>query len=165
MNPLWAILVVNVIALFGMPFLTHRYAHKNNLKILKEKWICELRNAITELIEACAKLYHVNATFYSSIIGGNILPDDLLKILQKHRDDAYAHVTSSNAKIQLLFKDGDKSYEELEDSIKNLISSADRPTGEENMQYMDSEKRDSAQREFLVKANRLLHQCWNDITK
>ncbi len=165
MDPLWLILVVNVIALFAVPFLTYHFAHKNNLNILKERWICELRNAATELVEACEKLYSANDTLYSSISGSKIITEELRKELQKYRDEAQTHVTGANTKLRLLFKDGDESYLEMEKSIKNFLSSVDEFTKTGDMIHMKIERKNTAQQEYLLKINILLHQRWNEITK
>jgi hypothetical protein len=165
MNPLWAILAVNLLALFVVPFLTYHFAHKNNLKILKEKWISELRNAATELIEACEKLYSANDSLCSSTSGGNILPDNLRKDLDKRIAEAQAHVTSAKAKIKLLFKDGDDAYQELENSIQNVISSVNEPSTMGDILYIETKKKNIAQEEYLVKVNTLLGRYWDEISK
>lgn len=157
MNPLWGILVVNIVALFGVPFLTYRYAHKNNLKILKEKWITEVRNASAELVDACFRLYYANDSLYQSTSGLTVLPDAERRPLQKRRDDAYAEVAGAHAKMKLLFKDGDEDFKGVEPAILGLISKVDEPVTKGNLLYMDSSGRDQAQNEYLNRLVRRIH--------
>jgi hypothetical protein len=164
MNPLWGILVVNIVALFVVPFLAYRYAHKNNLKMLKEKWITEVRNASAALVEACSRLYSANDSLYQSTSGPTILPDAERKSLQNRRDDAYAEVTGAHAKMRLLFKDGDGDFRGLESTISGLISKVDEPVTTGNLRHMDPNARLQAQGEYLKKVNNLLHRHWNEIT-
>ncbi len=148
-----------------MPFLTYRYAHKNNLKILKEKWISELRNAATEFVEACEKLYSAHDSLCRNTSGGNTLPNDIHKDLLKRIDEAQAHVISADAKIKLLFKDGDDVYQELENSIHNVISSVNASSKMGDMLYIDVQKKNEAQKEYLAKVNALLGRYWDEISK
>ena len=151
MNPLWAILVVNLIALFAVPFLTYRYAHKNNLKILKEKWISELRSASTDFIEACERLYYANDVLYGSTSGANVIPDDIRKMLQQRREEAQALVTSADAKIRLLFKEDDKSYIDMKSSIDNLIESVDKPSKSGELLHIDVSKKTKLRKSISIK--------------
>ncbi len=165
MEPLWAILIVNLVALFIVPFFTYWYNHKNNLKILKEKWICELRDTAIEYFNASENLYYANDNFYRRTSTPVTVMPDVQDELQRRREEAQGLVTATSAKIKLLFKKNDSSYVELSKKIDDVLRFVDNPTTEGNLKYIDIDKKNIAQNDYLEQVNQLLHRCWDEISK
>lgn len=165
MNPLWAILAVNILALFLVPYLTYRYSHENNLKVLKEKWISSLREAAASVIEVSDNLYQANDVLYQSTGSGNVLDEELRKALQKRKHEAQASFAGVEARVRLLFKNGDVDFEGLKSLMDGLAKAVDKPTKVGDILHIDTERKNEAQTEFLNGVNDILHRHWNEISK
>ena len=164
-NPLWLILVVNALALFLVPFLTYQYAHRNNLRVLKEKWLSEFRAASASYVGACSKLYYANDTRYQKCSHPNTPSDAERTEYIKRCEEAQAEVTSARARIRLLFKEDDSDFSQLEPLIEKLKSSVDTPAQNGAQYHMKPKPWNDAQGEFLKAANKHLESQWSQITK
>lgn len=164
MNPTWAIVIVNTIAVFAVPFFTYRYAHKNNLKILKEKWLSNVRDATSNLVGSCNKLYYANSTRYERANNKDPLLASEMKLLLRRSEDAQAEVTAASVKLRLLFKEGSTVFNPIKDKISEIISSLDNPIHDEGLIRIDSAKWYRTQDEFLKSINILLQTEWESIS-
>ncbi|WP_026600336.1 hypothetical protein [Methylomonas sp. 11b] len=159
MNPL-AYLTISITAVFATYFLSHR----NNLKVLGEKRVTEIRNASCDLIEACQKLYYANDTRYNQLHippVGTVTNEVRLEIL-KQCEHYQAHVVSSASKLRLLFKSDDKDYNNLELLIVKLIEGCDLKDFNNGMNIQN---RNSAENELLDFLRDLLDRYWNEISE
>ena len=52
-NPLWFILIINLLSLLLILYFTH----KNNIKLLNEKWLSNVRDALANLVGSCEALF------------------------------------------------------------------------------------------------------------
>lgn len=165
LNPMWFVLAVNVIAAFLIPFLTYRYAHKNNLKTLAEKWISEFRTASASYVAACDELYYANDNRYQKLSPPNspIEADRVAYI--KRCEEAQSKVTGARAKIRLLFKEGDAAFNKIQPSMEELMKSSDEPVTSTSPWHMDTSRRNKAQHNFLEVCNVVLTEEWGKISK
>jgi hypothetical protein len=165
LNPMWFILGVNVIAAFLVPFLTYRYAHKNNLRTLQEKWISEFRGATSSYVEACSNLYYANDTRYQKLSSPNTPTDADRTALIKRCEEAQSKITAASAKIRLLFKNNDNDFKRLEPLLENLRQSVDKPVKSGDQFHMKPKPQDEAQEAYLKECHAILTTGWDKITK
>jgi len=160
-------LSVTVISVFSTYYLTHR----NNFKVLREKWITEVRNASCELMAGCEKLFDKNTNRYitenSRSRGQNISDSENQLYLNSLNScaDAKAQVNIPYYKTKLLFKNGDTTFNELDKKIKKLIESSETPKQHGNSSIMDRKTYELAQQDYNNTVNALLNKHWNEITK
>lgn len=164
-NPMWFILAVNVIAAFLVPFLTYRYAHKNNVKTLREKWLSELRAAVAAYIEATSNLFYANDIRYQKLSSTTQMSDMERSQYIRRSEEAQAKVSSAWTRIRLLFKDGDSEFQRLEPLLEDLRKSVDEPSRTVAGIGMDPGTWTSAQDAFLKESNLVLTSVWATITK
>lgn len=164
-NPMWLILAVNVIAAFLVPFLTYRYAHKNNIKILREKWISDFRGSSSTYVEACSNLYYANDTRYQKLSAPNTLSDAERTGYIKRCEEAQSKVTAARAKIRLLFKNGDSDFIRLEPLLEKLKESVDQPKKNGSQLHMEPSIWNSSQDALLTECNIILAAEWSKITE
>lgn len=60
-NPAW----ITLAASLYVPYLVARLAHKNNLRLMQERWLGSFRSEISELVANCEKRYHLAASLAS----------------------------------------------------------------------------------------------------
>src|SRR5687768_6655044 len=94
-NPVWLILAVNVVAAFLVPFLTYKYAHKNNLKTLRERWIAEFRASTAGYVEACSALYYANDSRYQKLSVSNVPSEADRSAHIKRSEEGQSKVTAA----------------------------------------------------------------------
>lgn len=164
-NPIWLILAVNVIAAFLVPFLTYRYAHKNNLKMLQEKWISELRGATSYYVEACSNLYYANDVRYQKLSHTNTPTDADRTVYIKRCEEAQSKVTAALANIRLLFKNNDKHYKKLGPLLENLNKTVNTPAKNGAQFHMELKPWNDALDAYLIECNTILSDEWAKITK
>ena len=164
-NPMWFILAVNVIAAFLVPFLTYRYTHKNNVKTLREKWMSELRSAVSAYIESTTNLYYANDTRYQKLTSMSHTVDSERGQYIKRSEEAQAKVTAAWTRIRLMFKDGDADFVRLEPLLEALRKSVDEPKKTDFGIVMDHKSWVSAQDLFLKESNSILASVWTKITE
>jgi len=162
-NPVWLILFVNVVAAFLVPFLTYRYAHKNNLKILREKWISEFRSSTAAYLEACLNFYYANDVRCRKFVFGNELSESERAGHERRCEEGQSRVTAASSKIRLLFKKGDADFIRLEPLLEAFRKSIDELTQAESLCYMDPKPRNDAQDAFLKECNSILSVEWSKI--
>ena len=161
MNP-YIYVSVTILSVFSTYYLTHM----NNFKVLREKWISELRNASCDLIEAYEKLYYANSTRYEKTTPNITISNEERIMLIKACEDAQAHVTAATTKLQFLFKKDDVEYKAILDAIKPLHSSSDKPENIGNATFrMNSKNRIKPQSDYIETVNIILYKHWNEISK
>lgn len=164
-NPTWLILVVNVIAVLLVPFITYRYAHRNNLKTLRERWVSEFRTSTSSYVQACSDLYYANDMRYQKLSLPNTPADSERTSYIKRCDEAQSKVSAAWAKIRLLFKEGDKDFMRLEPLVKTLKDSVDKPAKIGDAFHMEPKLWNDSQDAFLKESNAILTAEWTKIAK
>lgn len=164
-NPMWLILAVNIIAVILVPFLTYKYAHKNNIKTLREKWISEFRGATSAYVEACSSLYYANDSRYQKLSYPNTPSDADRTQYIRRCEEAQSKVEAAWAKIRLLFKHGDADFARLEPLLANFRKGVDQPANDSAQFHMEPKPWREAQDAFLKESNAVLGAEWAKILK
>lgn len=159
MNP-YIYVAVTVVSVFATYYLTHM----NNFKVLREKWIKELRDASCDIIEAYERLYYARDWQWELAASVNAT-DEAKNRAIRNSEDAQAHALAAWTKLRLLFKEGDKDYEAVKPKLDVLHNSADSAEMIEGRLRMNPATRKKAQDEYIKEINVLLHRHWNEISK
>lgn len=167
MSPLWLLVVINIVALFVAPCLTYRYAHRNNLKLLKEGWVARVREAAVRLLRASEDLFHTNSDIYANSSVQSAVAQEQRKELDRRRTVAQCDFYAARCQMRLLFKKGHEKWPALEEAIKALQTGVDDPVAYGNGEHlhMESRPRLDAQNRFVEHINDLLHEYWNEVTE
>ena len=134
------------------------------MKVLKEKWLSNLRDTSSSLVGACDKLYYANDARYQGTANRVGVLDTERKALQRRSEEAQAEVTAECAKLRLLFKDGSKSYSRINGEVTTLVSSVDKPKNSGGSFYMDTSLWQSAQSSFLAVVNDVIQTEWQKLS-
>ena len=107
-NPVWLVAFVNFIALLLAPYLTYKYVHKNNLKLLREKWIAQVREATVRLLRASEGVYRANLELYNRLQpAAPAMPPGERQNLDERLAVAQGDFYAARCELRLLFKNGD----------------------------------------------------------
>ena len=159
-NPLYFILIVNIVSLIFLPWYTSRFNHKNSLNILKEKWIDNLRTHCSKLVEKCEKHYQSKQN-YLEIKRGKANED--LSLLTQKVTEAMSEITGCRQQIRFLFRQDDSDYDQIARLIQELVDSVDQITNPEGILQLDSQRWDKSRKSFSEGVNVLLKKKWDEI--
>ena len=171
-NPLWFILLVNVFALFAVPYLSFIYSHVSNLKTLKEKWITNVRDAAISILEASEKLFRENEQLYTLINNkpsGNdqiALNEERMEVARREIRNIQSEFFAHRSKLRLLFQEDDQDFSKIDKLVEKLKEAADKPgKGEDGVLNVLRKRKNPADENYVTEFNKYLHAQWDTVQK
>lgn len=163
MNPLWFLVAINILALFLAPYLTYRYAHTNNLKVIREKWTSELRSVAEKAVLISEQIYRSSDDLYAAIANKDLAAQNAARLERNHY---YSKYSALRSRCSLLFGASDSRLATIENSLNSLqVAAEDHSTNASGIVTMNRQGKDSENIAFTKYVNEIIQPEWEELEK
>lgn len=154
-EPLWYILFVNIL----VPYFAYLFAHKNNMRLMKERWLASFREEVSFLISCVEEQSELSFKVYKE--KDHISPD-----LEEARVKLKNKMSAAKIKIELLYQQ--ENISDLNDfiyEIGELFEAANVTLNDDNEVLYVHAHYPMAQRKFMLFINGLAKKYSEQIKK
>jgi hypothetical protein len=163
MNPLWFIVAINILALFLAPYLTYRYSHTNNLKVIREKWISELRDIAEKAVLISEQMYRSSDDLYAAIANKDLAAQNAARLERNHY---YSKYSALKSKCFLLFGTNDNRLATIDNSLNSLqVAAENYSTNASGTVTMNRQGKNSGNIAFTQSVNEIIQPEWEALEK
>ncbi|MFT7389414.1 MAG: hypothetical protein ACI8VC_002681 [Candidatus Endobugula sp.] len=154
-EPLWYILIANIL----IPYLTYLFAHKNNVRLMKERWLSSFREEVSFLVSCVEENSELSFKIYKDRENISLkLEEEKVKLRNK--------MLASKIKIELLYQQENISdLKKFISEVSVIFEAANVSLNDQNEVIYVHVNYPAAQEKFLIFVRDLTKKYYSKIKK